>query len=171
MQPKNQPVGFSGFWGGGGMRVAHLCLSTHNIASPPPISWGSKNSCAPGVRRPGPGNAVAWRKGTWRAGPKDKSSYWLHAGRETNQSGKCCSLAQWGMAGRAGRQSVMWLKIQKRGANQLYIFLTGWYARLDLLSELFAAVWTNLRLIKAVCGLISRPMHNFLLFFLISLSP
>ncbi len=39
-----------------------------------------------------------------------------------------------GIAGRAGRQSVMWLKIQKRGANQLYIFLTGWFARLDLLS-------------------------------------
>jgi hypothetical protein len=47
---------------------------------PPPPSWGYRNSCAQGVRRPGPGNDVALRKGTWRAGPTDRSSYWLRAG-------------------------------------------------------------------------------------------
>ena len=38
-------------------------LRSETASPPPPISWVCRNSCAQGVRRPGPGNDVAWRKG------------------------------------------------------------------------------------------------------------
>jgi hypothetical protein len=58
---------------------------------------------------------LAGAKGHGETGHKMGSSYWLHAGRETDRSGECFSLAQRGMAGRVGRQSVMWSKFKKEG--------------------------------------------------------
>ncbi len=83
-------VGDQGHWTAPVIVLSHP--SPHS--EPQPISWHFRNGCTRGVRQPGLGNAVAWHKRTWRAGPKDRPSYWLHAGRETDQFGEYCSLAQ-----------------------------------------------------------------------------
>ncbi len=87
------------------------------------------------MRQPGLGNAVNWRK---EFGGGRVGETYLPSSHVTQN--------------------------YKNGAVCLLNSLTGPVTRLDPLSELSATVWTNLRLIKAVCGLNSRPMYNFLLF-------
>jgi hypothetical protein len=154
--------------------------SPHGPPPPPPGRGGGGGGCnfgSPppppphqlGVRRPGPGNDVAWRKGTWRAGPKDRSSYWLCVGGETDRSRECCRLAQRDMAGWVGRHLAILsrdLKItKKRRKSAITIFSRLMSPPISPVRTICSSAWSNLRQIKAVCGLISRPMHNFLLFF------
>jgi hypothetical protein len=63
--------GIGGHWTAtaGQLIESHLTILLAHLPPPHPISWGCRNSCAQGVSRPGPGNAVSWRKGTWRDGP------------------------------------------------------------------------------------------------------
>ena len=86
----------------------------------------------------------------------------LHAGREADRSGECCNLAQRGMAGRVGRNSVHVTQNLKTGIATINNSSDG---PPEFFSGIFLKGPLNLGTVKPLCALISRPMNNILLFF------
>ncbi len=67
---------------------------------PPPISWGCRNSCTRGVRRPGVGNAVDCAQGHGGTGHKTSLSIGcVRGGRQTGPR----NAVTWPKRGRVGR--------------------------------------------------------------------
>ena len=86
-----------------------------------------------------------------------RSSYLLHAGREADRSGECCNLAQRGMAGRVGRNSVHVTQNLKKGIATINNSSDG---PPEFFSGILLKGPLNLGTVKPLCALISRPMNN-----------
>ena len=81
----------------------------------------------------------------------------LHAGREADRSGECCNLAQRGMAGRVGRNSVHVTQNLKTGIATINNSSDG---PPEFFSGILLKGPLNLGTVKPLCALISRPMNN-----------